>query len=192
MTNLNSEVLVLNSDYSVMDIISIKDAITQLWLNKVYIVVPVENKYVRSPSLTFKVPSVVAQIKYKKIPRKRVGFSRLNVIYRDDMTCQYCGKQFPLEDLTTDHIIPKSRWRQIKRTNKQNWTTWENLVCACKWCNNAKGNLLLNEIGWKLKRKPFEPKYMPHFIIRYSKAESKGWLPFCKVNIKLVEMINQK
>lgn len=192
MANLKSDVLVLNSDYSVMDIISVKDAVIQLWLNKVYVVVPIEDKFIRSPSLTFKVPSVIAQIRYKKVPRKRVKFSRLNVLYRDDMKCQYCGKQFPLEDLTTDHIIPKSRWRQIKRTNKKNWTTWKNLVCSCKWCNNAKGNQLLSEIGWKLKREPFEPKYMAHFIIKHGKAASKGWLPFCNFNVKLINVINQK
>ena len=109
MTNLSSEVLVLNSDYSVMDIISIKDAIIQLWLNKVYTVVPIEDRYVHSPSLSFQVPSVIAQIKYRKVPRKRVKFSKLNVLYRDDMVCQYCGKSFSLKDLTIDHIIPKSR-----------------------------------------------------------------------------------
>ena len=192
MTSLTSDVLVLNADYSVMDIVSVKDAVVQLWLNKVYIVVSIKDKYIHSPSLTFKVPSVVAQIKYKKVPRKRVKFSRLNVLYRDDMICQYCGKQFPLEDLTTDHVIPKSRWMKIKRTSKKNWTTWENLVCSCKWCNNAKGNQLLSEIGWNLKRKPFEPKYIPHFIIKYGKAKNKGWLPFCRINIKLINMIDQK
>lgn len=189
MVNIDSDVLVLNADFSVIDIISVKDAIVQLWLNRVYVVVPIKDKYIHSTSLTFKVPSVIAQKKYKKIPEKRVTFSKLNILYRDDMECQYCGKQFPLTDLTLDHVIPKSRWRQIKRTNKTNWSTWENLVCACKWCNSTKADRLLEEIGWKLKRKPFEPKYTPRFIIKYNKAASKGWLPFCSFNVKLIETI---
>jgi 5-methylcytosine-specific restriction endonuclease McrA len=47
----------------------------------------------------------------------------------DRFNCQYCGSP---EDLTFDHIIPRSKGGQ---------TTWENVVAACSPCNLRKGNL---------------------------------------------------
>lgn len=183
-----TEVLVLNSGFIPLDIISDRNAICMLYQNKAYTVVESE-KVMRSPSVTFRVPNVIALLKYKTIPKRKVGFSKLNVIYRDDMTCQYCGKSFQVDDLTVDHVIPKSRWREVKRTSKKNWTNWINCVCACKWCNNRKGNLLVEEANMQLLRKPFTPKYAPHIVIGRKKAENKGWLPFCNMTVRLVDII---
>jgi len=179
------EVLVLNSGFIPIRTISGRESVCLLYQNKAYTVIETD-EIMRSPSLTFKVPSVISLIGYNKFPKKKVGFSKLNVIYRDDMICQYCGKKFSMEDLTVDHIIPKSRWPREKRTSKRNWTNWLNCVCSCHWCNNAKGNSLLHEIKWKLLRKPFEPEYLPHIVVSKKKAEERGWLPFCKINVKLI------
>jgi len=180
-----NEVLVLNSAYVPIRIISDQDAICSLYKNKAYTVIETKRE-MRSPSITFKIPSVISLIGYSKFPKREVGFSKLNVIYRDDMSCQYCGKKFNMKDLTVDHIIPKSRWAEEKRTSKKNWTNFENCVCSCRWCNNQKGNLLLGELKWELPRKPFIPKYLPHIVVSYKKAEERGWLPFAKFNIKLL------
>jgi len=40
--------------------------------------------------------------------------------------CVHCGKQFPFEELTRDHIIPVSRGGEIG---------WTNIVPSCKDCN---------------------------------------------------------
>ena len=140
----------------------------------------------RSPSITIKVPHVLTLLKHKKIPKRRVGFSKLNVMYRDDLTCQYCGNKFPMNELTLDHVIPRSRWHIVKRTSKRDWTNWNNCVCACKWCNNKKGNNLLSEIDMKVLRKPYIPTYLPKIVISYKKASEKGWLPFSKVNMRII------
>jgi 5-methylcytosine-specific restriction endonuclease McrA len=183
-----TDTLVLNAGYVPIRTISSKDAICALYQNKAYTVVESE-KVMRSPSIIMKVPNVIALLNYSDFPKRRVGFSKLNVIYRDNLTCQYCGKKFNMNDLTTDHIIPKSRWAVIKRTSKKNWTNWTNCVCACKWCNNAKGNLLLEELHWKLLNKPYTPKYLPQIIVSAKKAERKGWIPFCKINVRLVNTL---
>ena len=183
-----TDVLVLNSSYSPIDIVSDRDAVCMLYQNKAYTVHESERE-MRSPSLSFKVPHVVALIKYKKIPRRSVGLSKLNVIYRDDMTCQYCGDKFNMNDLTIDHIIPKSRWKEVMRTNKRNWTNWMNCVCSCKWCNNWKGNRLLEETSLSLLRQPYVPKYMPKLVIDFKKAEAKGWLPYCTVNVRVINTL---
>lgn len=177
------EVLVLSSGYVPLEIISNRDAICLLYQNKAYTVIEGE-RIMRSPSITMKVPSVVALLEHKVIPQRKALFSKLNVIYRDDQTCQYCGKQYPVNELTVDHIIPRSRWKQIKKTNKHNWSSWENCVCACKYCNNAKGNSLLEELHWELLSVPKEPTYLPRISVPYRVADARGWLPFCNYNVR--------
>lgn len=50
--------------------------------------------------------------------------------------CYYCGQKFPPAELTMDHLIPLVRGgRSVK----------ENLVPACKDCNNKKKYLLPTE-----------------------------------------------
>lgn len=186
---LNSEVLVLNSGFIPIRITSVKDAVCLMTADKAVPVVE-EDGFVRSPSIAVRIPSVISIIGYSSFPRRRVAFSKLNVIYRDDMACQYCGKRFSVKDLTVDHLIPRSRWEQeTGRYLRDGFSHWTNLVCACRWCNNKKGNRLLSEIGWSLSREPFEPEYMPHIVISFEKAEKKGWLPFCSFNVRLVRLI---
>ena len=55
------------------------------------------------------------------------AFTRFNVFLRDRFQCQYCGCH---DDLTFDHLIPRSRGGQ---------TTWENVTTACSPCNLRKG-----------------------------------------------------
>ncbi len=43
--------------------------------------------------------------------------------------CHYCGKQFPRDELTMDHIVPVARGG---KSNKGN------IVACCKQCNNDK------------------------------------------------------
>jgi 5-methylcytosine-specific restriction endonuclease McrA len=183
-----SDVLVLNSGFLPLEVISDRDAICLLYKNAAYTVIE-SDKVMRSPSVTFKVPNVIALLRYGHMPKKAVHFSKLNVLYRDDQTCQYCGKQFPVNKLQIDHVIPKSRWKEVKHSNKQDFTNWFNCVACCKYCNNAKGNMLLEELGWKLLRQPYEPKYLPHLVISYKKAFNQGWLPFTKFNVRLVDVI---
>ena len=52
--------------------------------------------------------------------------------------CQYCGRMTPPKELTMDHIVP------IARGGK---STKNNVVTACKECNNAKKQLL--PIEWE-------------------------------------------
>lgn len=177
----NSEVLVLNSGFIPLRIANIHEAISLLVTDKAYSVIE-EERYVKSPSLIIKIPSVIALLGYGEFPKRKVAFSKLNVIYRDDLTCGYCGKQYSMNELTVDHIIPRSKW-----TSYETPTDWMNLVCCCKHCNSLKGNRTLKELGWKLYKKPFVPTYLPHLVISLNKANNKGWLPFCKVNVRLIQ-----
>ena len=83
----------------------------------------------RSPSTTYRPPSVVALKRYVKRP-DIVPFTRMNVFLRDDFTCQYCGTAHAPDALTFDHVIPRS---------KGGGTNWENIATACVACNTRKG-----------------------------------------------------
>ena len=75
-----------------------------------------------------KLPSVVSLKTYVK-PSTNPAFTRFNVFLRDRFSCQYCGAR---DDLTFDHLLPRSRGGH---------TTWDNVVAACSPCNLRKGNL---------------------------------------------------
>lgn len=49
--------------------------------------------------------------------------------------CHYCGQKFSPEELTMDHVIPIARGGTSSKNN---------LVTACKECNNAKKQKLSN------------------------------------------------
>ena len=74
-------------------------------------------------------PSVVSLKTYVK-PALYPAFTRFNVFLRDRFSCQYCGRR---EDLTFDHVVPRSLGGQ---------TRWDNVVAACSTCNLAKANKL--------------------------------------------------
>ena len=66
------------------------------------------DKAVHSPSMTMKLPSVIALKDF--IPSsRRPAFTRFNVFLRDAFQCQYCAERSPAPDLTFDHVTPRSR-----------------------------------------------------------------------------------
>lgn len=50
--------------------------------------------------------------------------------------CYYCHKKFPYKQLTMDHLVPLARGGR---------STKDNLVPACKDCNNKKKNMMAVE-----------------------------------------------
>ncbi len=89
-------------------------------------------------------PSVVSLKSYVK-PSRTPAFTRFNVFLRDRFTCQYCGDH---DDLTFDHVIPRS---------KGGHTTWDNVVTACSPCNLLKGGHLPHEVQMYPAHKPVRP-----------------------------------
>ena len=58
---------------------------------------------------------MIRLIKYIYFPYRKVPLSRINVFKRDGNKCVYCGT---VENLTIDHVLPKSRggnnhWKNI-------------------------------------------------------------------------------
>ena len=147
----NCPALVLNADYQPLSYFPLstwswKDALKAVFLERVN-VVSEYNQVVRSPSIEMKLPSVVSLKDYIPLPEK-AAFTRFNVFLRDKFICQYCHNSFKVEELTFDHVTPKSKGGK---------TSWENVVTACRKCNTHKGNKSLRKIGLILKKKPHSP-----------------------------------
>ena len=144
----NCPALVLNADfrplsYFPLSLWSWQDAIKAVFLDRVNIIDHYDVR-VRSPSLEMQLPSVVSLKEYVPAARNP-AFTRFNVFLRDKFSCQYCSSR---EDLTFDHLLPRSRGGH---------TTWINVVAACSPCNLRKGNLTPDESKMWPSQRPFQP-----------------------------------
>jgi 5-methylcytosine-specific restriction endonuclease McrA len=172
------QVLLLNITYEPLKIINWKRAITLLFLEKVE-VVEEYSREIHSVSFTIKLPSVVRLLMMVKKPKTPVKFSRQNIYARDKYKCQYCGRRFPTEELTYDHIIPKSRGGKTK---------WKNIVTCCIQCNRKKGGRTNTEAGMKLIRKPSRPTWLPALRITVGFREvPHSWRDYLYWNVELIE-----
>jgi|688.fasta_scaffold793475_1 5-methylcytosine-specific restriction endonuclease McrA len=124
----------------------------------------------------YNIPAVVALKRYVKVNPK-VGFSRIAILARDNFQCQYCGVVDNHEDLTIDHIIPRSKWKKMGYSGSP--STFTNVVTACSKCNKHKADFLLSERGMKLLKQPKELTRSQIFLnkIRSTKIP-KEWEPF--------------
>jgi len=172
------QVLLLNLSYEPLKIINWKKAVTLLCLGKVE-VIEEYGRDIRSVSLTIKLPSVVRLLRMVKHPKKPVKFSRQNIYARDRYRCQYCGVRFPSEELTYDHVLPRSRGGR---------TEWENIVTCCVNCNRKKGGKTPEEAGMSLIRKPIRPSWVPALRITIGIREvPTAWRDYLYWNVELVE-----
>jgi 5-methylcytosine-specific restriction endonuclease McrA len=140
--------LVLNADfrplsYYPLSLWSWQEAVKAVFLDRVNIVSEYD-RFVRSPTLEMRLPSVVSLKTFVK-PALHPAFTRFNVFLRDRFSCQYCGAR---EDLTFDHVIPRSRG---------GLTRWDNVVTACAPCNLAKGNTMPKDAGMLPMQAPTRP-----------------------------------
>ena len=95
------------------------------------------------------IPSVVVLNNYiRKFPF-RLSCNRKNVFWRDNHQCQYCGNFFKFDNLTMDHVVPKS---------KGGAKSWENIVTSCSGCNSKKRDRTPKEARMPLLRRPHSPR----------------------------------
>ncbi|VXD25914.1 HNH endonuclease [Planktothrix serta PCC 8927] len=140
-------VLVLNASYEPLNITTWRRAVILLLKEKAE-QVEHNGKYI-FPDFPF--PTVIRLRHYVRVPYKDIPLTRRNILHRDSHSCQYCG--YTGDDLTLDHVIPRSRG---------GGDTWENLVSACVQCNVRKGSRTPKEAGMNLRippRKPYSSLY---------------------------------
>ena len=55
--------------------------------------------------------------------------------------------------------------------------TWENLVAACKKCNQKKGDKTPEDVGMILKNNPKRPNRL-HYFQKFVNDQQKDWRPY--------------
>ena len=116
-------------------------------------------------------PEVVSLTHFDRLPTAAVAFSRRNVAKRDHYTCQYCGAQPGVADLTVNHVIPRAQG---------GGSTWTNCVVACAGCNARKADRTPEQAGMRLKKTPARPEWKPLYSVRDLARDHhlQGWHAF--------------
>ncbi len=140
----------LNASYEPLNITSWRRAIVLLLKGKAE-QVEHNGRYIYAE---FPLPTVIRLRYYVRVPYKEIPLTRRNILERDRHTCQYCS--YKGEQLTLDHIVPRSRG---------GGDSWENLVAACVCCNVKKGNRTPREANMRLRTQPRKPYSSLHFDI---------------------------
>ncbi len=142
-----------------------------LFQGKVEVVVE-SDREVRTVSIAMRIPSVLKLRQYVQFQRKKnlIRFSRINIFIRDQYRCQYCGDRFSRPCLTLDHIVPV-----VQGGPK----SWENIVTACKPCNQRKGGRTPQQAAMKLVHNPSQPTWLPSTQIQMAIAVTPDpWKPY--------------
>lgn len=161
---MENKVLVLSASYEPLSITSFRKAFLLVFMEKAEIV-DFSGGVIRSASAEYALPSIIRlRVRPKYNLYNKVELNRKNIFKRDNNQCQYCGST---DNLTVDHVIPKS---------KGGTSSWDNLVTACSFCNNKKDNKFLNEVGMTLPAQPKRPSYV-HFLIK-KKNIKESWKPY--------------
>jgi len=191
---LDAHVLVLNRHYAAVRVVSAKRAMCLLFKD-IAEIVSVENDsyqsydfeswrelsdlrsryerehhdWIRCVKFDLAVPRIVRLLVYDRLPRRAVKLNRRNIYARDRNHCQYCGRRFPMSELSIDHVVPRSHGGT---------TIWTNVVCACVKCNVRKGGRTPKEASMKLKTEPVQPKRSPLVTLRVTSEKYQSWKQF--------------
>lgn len=131
----------------------------------------------------YPIPAVITNQHHIKRKYRKVPFSRRNILRRDKFTCQYCGQKGTPQDLTLDHVVPRSMWR-----GKDTPTCWKNIVTSCVKCNRKKGDKTPEQAGMQLRKnvrgnivtykKPKQPSYQEIALRLYMRDIPQEWVPY--------------
>lgn len=162
---VNDAVLVLNANFEPINIATMRRAFNLVLKGIAH--VEEHNGTVAAGKAMYKLPSVIRLMDYRRIPHFKISPSRRNIFQRDDLTCQYCVKKFSPQDLTLDHVLPRSRGGK---------STWDNLVAACYKCNHKKDDRTPDEAGMKLHRRPMPLSiHTNRHVLRSAGSKFQSW-----------------
>jgi 5-methylcytosine-specific restriction endonuclease McrA len=186
---LQRPALVLNRNWQPVNVATVARALVLLW-NEAARVVDCEDYrthtwadwsalrpragdvFIQAVRLRLRVPEVIVLADYDRLPEAAVSFSRRNIFKRDHWACQYCGRQPGGDELTIDHVVPRSQGGQ---------STWDNCVLACINCNKRKADRTPVQARMKLRKAPVRPRWKPMYarhserIASWSKFVSEAY-----------------
>jgi len=181
---LQRPTLVLNGNWQPVNVATVARALVLLWNESARVVDPADyqtytwedwsglrphdgERFIQAVRFRLRVPEVVTLTGYDRLPQAAVTFSRRNIFKRDRFTCQYCGAQPGSEELTLDHVVPRSQGGESR---------WDNCVLACLTCNKRKANRTPEQARMRLRRQPVRPAWKPVYAAHDVRIES--WSKF--------------
>lgn len=196
---LNNSVLVLNKSWYPIDSHSMRKALRSVVANRSRILCPVTYQLHDFPSWIERgildgediirgfgqmlcAPEVIIT-RYDKVPKRIVQFNRRNLWRRDQHYCQYCGKKPPADEISIDHVVPKSQG---------GLTVFENTVLACVECNKRKDDRTPEQARMPLVKRvkspdgsiklvpyhrPVRPQWSPIYVARRQRIP-ESWSKF--------------
>lgn len=199
---LQSPTLVLNKSWYPIDSVTVRNALCDVMSDRArflhptdytqhdigsWMAIPVADneRYILSTAGQVKVPEIMLLSEYGKVPVRTVVFCRRNLWRRDKRRCQYCGQEPSADEITIDHIVPKS---------KGGLSSFANCVLCCLVCNLKKGDRDLLHTGMRLRRlkrqktgewttvyyqMPKRPAWNPLYALR-RKTFPRSWSAFLK------------
>lgn len=165
----DSIVLVLDAEYQPLRVEHWKKVIASTFLGKAEIVQFSKDRTIKGIQHDYPMPSVIRLVRWFRRDRHAIKFSRINIYARDGFTCQYCWNQFPTEELTFDHVVPRSQGGK---------TSWTNIATCCVADNMAKANRTPAEAGMRLLRKPVKPQWLPAITVKMNRKIPSEWVPY--------------
>jgi CRISPR/Cas system Type II protein with McrA/HNH and RuvC-like nuclease domain len=137
-------VLVLNFDYTPLNVTSVRRGFILVDKGKAEIVKSSENP-ITTGYKSYVRPVIIRLLNYIRHFSRGLRPNRNRIYKRDGYECVYCGSK---RSLTLDHVVPKSRGG----TND-----WTNLVTSCMKCNLKKANRTPEEAKMVMNKKPHIP-----------------------------------
>lgn len=207
-------VLVLNKGWMPIDACTVRDALTDVAAEKAriichdeslpnslyvphtfgeWITLPVADgeRSIATVNSRIKVPEVVVENEFNRIPTRTVVYNRRNLWKRDRYRCQYCGRRPPNDEITVDHVVPRAIWNRQNHTKSV--SCFENCVLACVGCNKKKDNRTPEQAGMRLRRtlrlkdgtkkvefydRPKSPLWSPLYAVRRYAELPQSWSKF--------------
>lgn len=199
---LKNPVLVLNKSWLPHDSTIVAKSLAVVWSERGLYLDPVSytphdvnswmklpvgegEEFIQTTCRRIKAPEIMLLAEYSQVPKREVVFCRRNLWRRDKRRCQYCGMEPEPDEITIDHIVPKSKGGESE---------FENCVLCCMKCNLKKGNRSLERTGMRLRRlkrfpngewttvyydSPKRPRWNPLYALR-RKSYPKSWAAFLK------------
>ncbi|MDG2468593.1 MAG: HNH endonuclease [Pirellulaceae bacterium] len=180
---LKQPALVLNRNWQPINIAAVARALVLVWNDNARIVEPTSyqlfdwqewikleplgDQFIRAVSHEIRVPEIITLSEFDRVPSSSVTFSRRNLFKRDRFTCQYCHQQPVSDQLTIDHVLPRSHG---------GGSSWENCVLACVECNHFKADRTPEQAGMKLRKAPGRPTWNPMYSQHSNQMDS--WAKF--------------
>ena len=143
----NIKVIVLNFDYTFLNVVTPAKAFSYIAREKVVVEKVADDVFATSEE-SFKIPTVIRFVyMIRQVYKRKIPWSKKNICIRDNYTCGYCGK-YDKNNMTVDHVVPKASGGK---------NTFENCVAACKPCNNRKGDRSCKAMGMFPKHRLVQP-----------------------------------